>query len=137
MHVHRQGTATSEVFERNPRQETDACRQTKDHNQTCLKHRTIDRCWYTKQGITITRVWDRRKSASEQMGARFEQHNTTFHATRAFVRNLSAILILWELLCAGFRLSAGLHARVIPDGATCRPKELGDVRDVRSVLIVW
>ena len=39
-----------------------------------------------KQGITITRVWDRRKSASEQMGVRFEQHNTTFRATRAFVR---------------------------------------------------
>ena len=23
------------------------------------------------------------------------------------------------------------------DGATCRPRELGDVRDVLSVLVVW
>ena len=45
--------------------------------------------------------------------------------------------ILWELLCAGFRHSAGLHARVILNGATCRPSELGDVRDVLSVLVVW
>ena len=29
---------------------------------------------------------------------------------------------------------AGLHARVILDGATCRLRELGDVRDVLSVL---
>ena len=40
------------------------------------------------------------------------------------------------LLCASFRHSAGLHARVILDGATCRPRELGDVRDVLSVLVV-
>ena len=32
---------------------------------------------------------------------------------------------------------AGLHARVILDGATCRLRELGDVRDVLSVLVVW
>ena len=44
---------------------------------------------------------------------------------------------LWELWCAGFRHSAGLHVRVILDGATCRPRELGDVRDVLSVLVVW
>ena len=30
---------------------------------------------------------------------------------------------LWELLCAGFRHSAGFYARVILDGAACR---LGD-----------
>ena len=41
---------------------------------------------------------------------------------------------LWELLCAGIRHSAGLHARVILDGATCGLSELGDVRDVLSVL---
>ena len=40
----------------------------------------------------------------------------------------------WELLCAGFRHSASFHARVILDGATCRLKELGDVRDVLGVL---
>ena len=45
--------------------------------------------------------------------------------------------ILWELLCAGFRHSASLHARVILDGATCRLSELGDVLDVLSVLAVW
>ena len=44
---------------------------------------------------------------------------------------------LWELLCAGFRHSASLHARVILDGATCQSRELGDVRDVLSVLVVW
>ena len=31
---------------------------------------------------------------------------------------------LWELLCAGFRHSAGLHARVILDGGTCQPRSL-------------
>ena len=36
--------------------------------------------------ITIQRVGDRKMSACEQMDARFEQYNTTFHATRAFVR---------------------------------------------------
>ena len=41
---------------------------------------------------------------------------------------------LWELWCAGFRHYAGLHGRVILDGATCRLKELGDVRDVLGVL---
>ena len=39
-----------------------------------------------------------------------------------------------ELLCAGFRHSAGLHARVILDGGACRLRELGDVRDVLGVL---
>ena len=41
---------------------------------------------------------------------------------------------MWELWCADFRHSAGLHARVILDGATCRLSELGDVRDVLGVL---
>ena len=41
---------------------------------------------------------------------------------------------LWELWCAGFCHSAGLHARVILDGAACRLRELGDVRDVLGVL---
>ena len=36
--------------------------------------------------IPIERVRDRRMSACEQMDARFEKYNTTFHATRAFVR---------------------------------------------------
>ena len=44
---------------------------------------------------------------------------------------------MWELWCAGLRHSAGLHARVILDGASCRLRELGDVRDVLSVLGVW
>ena len=44
---------------------------------------------------------------------------------------------LWELLRAGFRHSAGLYARAILDGATCRLGELGDVRDVLSVLLLW
>ena len=43
---------------------------------------------------------------------------------------------LWKWR-ARFRHSAGLHVRVIPEGATCRLKELGDVRDVLSVLGVW
>ena len=30
--------------------------------------------------------------------------------------------------------SAGFHARVILDGAACRLRELGDVRDVPGVL---
>ena len=34
----------------------------------------------------------------------------------------------------GFRHSAGLHARVILDGAACPLRELGDVRDVLGVL---
>ena len=33
--------------------------------------------------------------------------------------------------------TAGLHARVILDGATCQPRELGDVSDALSVLGVW
>ena len=45
-----------------------------------------------------------------------------------------ARLILWELWCAGFRHFAGLPARVILDGATCRLRELGDMREVLSVL---
>ena len=41
---------------------------------------------------------------------------------------------LWELWCALFRHSAGLHARVILDGAACRLRELENVRDVLGVL---
>ena len=41
---------------------------------------------------------------------------------------------MWELWCAGFLHAAGLHARVILDGAACRLGELGDVRDVLGVL---
>ena len=52
-------------------------------------------------------------------------------------RKFFRLINLWELLCAGFRHSAGLHASVILDGATCRLSELGDVRDVLSVLVVW
>ena len=44
------------------------------------------------------------------------------------------VVVVWKLWCAGFRHSAGLHARVILDGATCRLRELGDVRGVLSVL---
>ena len=41
---------------------------------------------------------------------------------------------LWELSCAGFRHSAGLHARVILGGAACRLGEHGDVHDPLGVL---
>ena len=41
---------------------------------------------------------------------------------------------LWELSCAGFRHSAGFHARVILEGAACRLGEHGDVHDVLGVL---
>ena len=91
------------------RLETDACRQTRSHNpnvfetqgwrlmlvheqrttnQTCLNegYRLM---LVLKQSNTVQRVWDRRMSASEQMDARFEQHNTFFHANRAFVRSAS------------------------------------------------
>ena len=44
------------------------------------------------------------------------------------------VLPVWELWCAGFRHSAGFHATLLPDGATGRLRELGDVRDVLSVL---
>ena len=47
---------------------------------------------------------------------------------------VSAIHDLWELWCAGFRHSAVLLASVILHGATCRLRELGDVRDVLGVL---
>ena len=46
----------------------------------------------------------------------------------------TSLWILWELSCAGFRHSAGFHARVILDGAACRLRELGDVRGVLDVL---
>ena len=41
---------------------------------------------------------------------------------------------LWELSCAGFRHSAGFHARVILDDAACRLGEPGEVHDVLVVL---
>ena len=44
---------------------------------------------------------------------------------------------LWELLRTGFRHSAGLLARVVLDDAACRLGELGDVRDVLHILVVW
>ena len=43
--------------------------------------------------ITIQRNWDRKMSACEQMDAWFEQYNTTVHATHAFVRLLSWIMM--------------------------------------------
>ena len=49
----------------------------------------------------------------------------------------ASVRTLWELLWAGFRHSAGFHARVILDGATCRLSDLGDVRDVLTFLVVW
>ena len=36
--------------------------------------------------------------------------------------------------CAGFRHSAGFHARVILDGAACRLGDPGEVHDVLDVL---
>ena len=41
---------------------------------------------------------------------------------------------LWELSCAGFRHSAGFHARVVLDGGACRLGEPGEVHDVLVVL---
>ena len=35
------------------------------------------------------------------------------------------MVVMWELLCAGFRHSASLHARVILDGATCQQSVRG------------
>ena len=47
------------------------------------------------------------------------------------------LCVVWEFVGASFRHSAGLHVRVILDGATCRLSDLGGVRDVLSVLVVW
>ena len=38
------------------------------------------------------------------------------------------------MFCAGFRHSAGFHARVVLDGAACRLGGLGKVDDVLGVL---
>ena len=38
------------------------------------------------------------------------------------------------MFCAGFRHSAGFHARVVLDGAACRLGGLGEVDDVLGVL---
>ena len=40
---------------------------------------------------------------------------------------------LWELSCASFRNSAGVHAGVVLDGAACR---LGDPGEVHDALVV-
>ena len=45
-------------------------------------------------------------------------------------------LLVWELCCAGFRHSAGFHAREILHGAACRLGEPGDFHDVLVVLEV-
>ena len=37
------------------------------------------------------------------------------------------------MFCAGFRRSAGFHARVVLDGAACRLGDLGEVDDVLGV----
>ena len=41
---------------------------------------------------------------------------------------------LWRMFCAGFRHSAGFHARVVLDGATCRLGGLGEVEVALGVL---
>ena len=41
---------------------------------------------------------------------------------------------LWRMVCAGFRHSAGFHARVVVDGAACRLGGLGEVDDVLVFL---
>ena len=41
---------------------------------------------------------------------------------------------MWRMFCAGFRHSAGFHARVVLDGVAFRLGEHGDVHDVLSVL---
>ena len=40
---------------------------------------------------------------------------------------------LWRMSCAGFRHSAGFHARVILEGAACRLRGLGEVDDALGV----
>ena len=83
-------------------------------------------------------MWVRRPPpSSERHGEKLyvvqtAQTSRSRHGPRPFAR-----LKVWELLCAGSRRSAGLHARVTLDGAACRLSELGDVRDVLSVLVVW
>ena len=53
---------------------------------------------------------------------------------RGSVRSPGVSPKLWELTCAGFRHSAGFHARVILDGAACRLGEHRDVPDELGVL---
>ena len=60
----------------------------------------------------------------------FPVHHTIDTDLQDKLRSLRQLQVLWahnlwELLWAGFRHSAGLHARVILDGATCRLRELG------------
>ena len=43
---------------------------------------------------------------------------------------------MWRMFCAGFRHSAGFHARVVLDGAACRLGDPGDVDDV-PVFLEW
>ena len=47
---------------------------------------------------------------------------------------------LWKMFCAEFRHFAGSHARVVLDGAACRPGVLGVDRVVPvvvRVLVSW
>ena len=53
-------------------------------------------------------------------------------AGRFFHRGIR--LQVWRMSCAGFRHAAGFHARVILDGAACRPGDPGEVHDVLGVL---
>ena len=38
------------------------------------------------------------------------------------------------MFCAGFRHSAGFHARLVLDGAVCRLEDPGEVGDIPGVL---
>ena len=49
-------------------------------------------------------------------------------------RKLFGLINLWRMFCAGFRHSAGFHARVVLDGAACRLGVLEEVDDVLGVL---
>ena len=41
---------------------------------------------------------------------------------------------MWRMCWAGFRHSAGFHARVVLDGAACRLGGFGEADDVLGVL---
>ena len=43
-------------------------------------------------------------------------------------------LLLWRTFCAGFRHSAGFHARVVLDSVAFRLGVLGEVDDVQGIL---
>ena len=63
----------------------------------------------------------------------FSSVTINHHVLNTFL-SFVAIHHRWELSCAGFRHSAGFHARVILDGAACRLGELGDVHGELGVL---